>query len=214
MTGAAVEGLVRAVDEELALVEAAHRLRQEFHAAVSASSDLQWVPETAVPPEHMVGLGAVRFVPAFFVPPSHVDALNALLAHQLRQQSSLFVGAMTNGADKGVCIVVQTGPAILRKDCVSWVVNTIAETAAKLDLPPEVQEGLSRVVLKGIREAEQRLQSSQSEAYNADNIVRSLPLVGRVWSWFSAPAQQPSSLGHTFDIRSQELSKVGCVQNV
>ena len=127
----------------------------------------------------------------------------------LAKRSSLYRSALTR--DKSHCIVVQTGPGISEspEETAKQIVEEILDVASKMELPPEVMDGLSQLVVRGIKEAEQKISQAQEESVRPDKLLRNLPLVGSLVNWFSPPPPEVSSqsshrptVSHSFDIRS------------
>jgi hypothetical protein len=180
---ATIRTLVKALETEIELIQRCADARAAFKAAVDAHAELVYVPPVQLP-GHFVGVGAVRFRPVFAVPPAHLDALNALLAHtlSLSPHRSLYVGSITT--HEQVCTIVQTAPVVADANCAALIVAEIVDAAAKLELPPEVIQGLSDVVVRGIRDAEERMQSLSVRAYRPNALLSRLPVVGGFFSWF------------------------------
>ncbi len=118
--------------------------------------------------------------------------------------------AAPNPNEQLVCTVVRTSSLVMDKHCVTILISEILDAAARLELPKEVVDQLSKVVQKGIREAEAKLAQETSDAYYPTTLIRKLPVVGSVWNWFSpvpvkTEAEQKQPAGYSMDIRSQEL---------
>ena len=78
-----------------------------------------------------------------------------------------------------------------------------------MELPPEVMEGLSQLVVRGIKEAEQKINQAQEESIRPDKLLRGIPVVGSLVNWFSPPAPETDNhvahrptVSHSFDIRT------------
>jgi hypothetical protein len=78
----------------------------------------------------------------------------------------------------------------------------------------QVQRAIDELIQQGILLAASRMSqqtANSSFSYRPDNLVRKIPVVGRVWGWISpwdAPAIADSAVGQSFDMRSRALKSV------
>ncbi|KND01289.1 uncharacterized protein SPPG_09084 [Spizellomyces punctatus DAOM BR117] len=149
------------------------------------------------------GLGAVRYTPLYIdvtadsVAPeviNNLDGLNVQMADQLSElrpaDKSLFQScraakgtlptALRDGAGSCVRIGLASQPFTL--ESIRELVNDITKTGMKLERNSDFVARIADVIRKGIEEAERQLQNESAE--EQPSILRMLPIVGSVLSWW------------------------------
>lgn len=101
------------------------------------------------------------------------------------------------------CIVVGVDKWFLQEGSVASVCGAISKAGAKLQYPEEVLNKMSDAVIEGIAAAQKKLDENTNMEYAADDIVRSIPLVGGLYSWFS-----PVDEGATRQSMSQQFDMI------
>ncbi|TPX63614.1 hypothetical protein SpCBS45565_g06481 [Spizellomyces sp. 'palustris'] len=149
------------------------------------------------------GLGAVRYTPLYIdvtadsVAPeviSNLDGLNVQMADRLTElrpgDKSLFQScraakdtlptALRDGAGSCVRIGLASQPFTL--ESIRELVNDITKTGMRLERNSDFVARIADVIRKGIEEAERQLQNESAE--EQPSILRMLPIVGSVLSWW------------------------------
>jgi len=204
----AVDDFVNAVVQVIKLLRATVERREEFFEVVNKYSDIQCIIpneinhvfETAV-----IGLGAFRFVPPV-VSNDAVASVNQELHRLLSEKrKDLYQLAVTSGSrlnSELVCIII----GFTDLD-VSTIAKDIDEAKKKLQYPPEVLNRMSDAVKEGIQMAQKKLEAN-TDSIGAGDIVRSIPLVGGLYSWLlpkDSTSPDSHNTGQRFDMISVTL---------
>jgi len=205
----AVDDFVKAIAEVIKLLKKTVERRQEFFDALNKYSDIQCImPEKVnkVFESAVIGLGAFRFVPPV-VSNDAVASVNQELHRILSEKrKDLYQLAVTRGSrpsDELVCIIIG-----FTHDDVSVIAKEIDDAGKKLEYPPEVLNKMSDAVKEGIEMAQKKLDAANMESIGAGDIVRSIPLVGGIYSWLLPKGSSTSSsptTGQRFDMISVTL---------
>lgn len=157
-----------------------------------------------------VGLGAVQYHPEFvsvleaetgkeaerWAP--ILDELNASILGELLQIYPLYYSATT---EKGAqCLGIHLDSTEMTPEKVEYHVQIILETASRIEGESSFLERVGELVKEGIQEAKDAIERSKVQRTAQKGIVRTLPLVGRVWNWWS-PYKAPSE-GTSYDLLS------------
>ena len=176
-----------------------------------------------------VGLGAVRYIPPFLknqkemapLIESQLDVLNSALAQQLSEIdssftegftytqtiSSLFPSSQTQGeenkgeVEKRSCVLLINNKVVDEKVIDDWI-QLIEKEGSRIEESSNLLENLSQIIEKGIKQAQKQI---QEDSYaNDTGIIRSVPILGSVWNWWS-PMQKKEVSGRTFDLAGSKL---------
>ncbi|KAI8918671.1 hypothetical protein DFJ77DRAFT_456476 [Powellomyces hirtus] len=190
-------------------VHAAQELRETFRQVVEKRKELTFVErlesekEEEVGEDVWIGLGALRYTPPYIdaladhIAPevvSDLDGLNMQLADVLSLHSAQTFALQQfrpataendtlplalRGGDRS-CVHVGVGP-VEKKD-VEDLVEEIVREAGRLERNSEFVARIASVIKRGIEQAERQLQEESAE--EQPSILRMLPIVGSVLSWW------------------------------
>jgi len=206
-----VDDFLQSVSREIRHIKCTLERRTEFREELAKFPDLNYVPHELVYNDvDLIGLGAFHFMPPV-VSPDAVASINKELHRLLEaQRPGLFVLGQSappeQGGEELACIVVGYDKFFLQEGSVPTICAMICKAGAKLQYPPEVLNKMSDAVIEGIAAAQKKLDENANLEYGADDLVRSIPLVGGLYSWFSpreVVGKEPTS--QQFDMISLTL---------
>eukprot|EP01121_Diplochlamys_sp_Union-15-3_P018545 TRINITY_DN676_c0_g1_i2.p1 TRINITY_DN676_c0_g1~~TRINITY_DN676_c0_g1_i2.p1 ORF type:complete len:775 (-),score=142.29 TRINITY_DN676_c0_g1_i2:344-2623(-) len=196
-----IHTFIKNLDTEITLITATISLRDYFSTVLQNYSGL-------IPVEiaNFVGLGAVRYVPPYLSKGVHqgrlkeeLDKINQAVAEKLNNLNQIYKPAVDVNGFKCIALHVDTSP--LTKDKVPSHAQLINDTAKELEISSNLTAVFGDIIKQGIKQAEEQIliETKKSE----EGLIRKIPIVGSVWSWWS-PSQKKSS-SKSFDILSQQL---------
>jgi len=204
----AVDVFVKAVADVIKLLKITVDRRKEFFDVLNKFPDIQCIMPDKMNKvfETVIGLGAFRFVPPV-VSNDAVASVNQELHRLLSaKREDLYQLAVTCGSrpnNELVCIII----GFTDVD-VSTIAKEIEEAGKKLQYPPEVLNRMSDAVKEGIQMAQKKLDAASIDSIGAGDIVRSIPLVGGLYSWLlpkDSPKSVSPTIGQRFDMISVTL---------
>ena len=160
---------------------------------------------------NFVGIGAVRYLPKFLrgvhLSPEvsqEVDNVNASLAKELAKTDPLYSEGTTTDGKICVCLGVETKP--IDHNSRTQYTQLITGTIDRLGLKEIIEKKFGEIIAQGIASAEEHMRAENELAEVQQGIVRSIPVVGSVFNWFS-PVEKKVH-GKSFDIGSTSLKNV------
>lgn len=133
-----------------------------------------------------------------------VDLVNATLAKELAKVDPLFSEGTTDDGKICVCLGVETKP--IDNNSPVYYACTITEKIEELGLRMIIEEKFGEILTQGIKAAEKHMKVENELADVQQGIMRSIPVVGSVFNWFSPVEKQVH--GKSFDIGSTSLRNV------
>ena len=221
-----LSSILAAIGDEIAVIEAAGRARDELEQLLSHEAEFTYIPLDQLQHSPRVGVGAFRFIPAQ-VPDGHVNELGRSLNRKLRalpsalqhpfpstpflplsppMAVSLFRPALTVKGQE--CTVIDVSPYLVTRGLAAlW--GDVKSVAAHLSLPKRVMADVSESVQRGIKEAEKKLDEVTANVYAPTNMVRWLPVVGSVVNyWMPSDHDAQAAPGQSYDLRKKELNVI------
>ncbi|KAJ3170033.1 Pyridoxal-dependent decarboxylase domain-containing protein 1 [Geranomyces variabilis] len=202
--------LARVIVEAERLARVAH-LQEELCTAVSAHREMTYIPlstHQSAADEDLdlwIPIGGVRYTPPYIDSQADsiasevvedLDGLNAQLAAKVQvdgfecrsgvaQIGSLPAALAGGGRD---CVEIGLSARYFDafpKDIAGVMVEHLTREAVKLERDSEFVARIANVIKRGIEQAEKQLQDESEEEYtNQPSILRMLPIVGSVLSWW------------------------------
>jgi len=206
---APISDFARCLTEETKLIDATLSCIPHFKEAIEKYDNL-----TNVVVPHSVGLGAVRIVPSFLDTSSlsgdlksEIDTLNATLATRLHQEDiNLFKQDVTVDGHVCVSLGVETKP--MTPETAREYAEKIYNIALSLKIESKIEENLTQIIKKRIRQAEEEIKNETEElTYQQTGLVRMIPLVGSLWNWWS-PIDEPNAHGRSFNLCTSDLKPI------
>jgi hypothetical protein len=191
--------------QQATIISSTMRCREVFETEVSKFSSLALVNTI---PLNFVGLGAVRYRPEFVSSLEEevgkqaqrwapiIDDLNLGVLNEVLQIHPLYYAATTNNGER--CIGIHLDSSEMTPEKVQYHIQLILETATRIETELHFLDRIGDLVKEGIKEAQEAIQRSSAERVSQKGIVRALPIVGRVWNWWSP--YKSSTNGTTFDL--------------
>eukprot|EP01121_Diplochlamys_sp_Union-15-3_P018548 TRINITY_DN676_c0_g2_i1.p1 TRINITY_DN676_c0_g2~~TRINITY_DN676_c0_g2_i1.p1 ORF type:complete len:764 (-),score=131.17 TRINITY_DN676_c0_g2_i1:47-2338(-) len=201
ITSEHINTFVGNLNTEISLINATISLRGDFSAILQSYSGL--IP---VDIANFVGLGAVRYVPPYLSKGVHqgrlkeeLDKLNEAVAENLNNLHQIYKPAVDVNGFK--CIALRVDITNLTEEKVLYHAKLINDTAKQLEASSNLTAVFGDIIKQGIKQAEEQIlkETKKSE----EGLIRKIPIVGSVWSWWSPPQKKSSS--KSFDILSQQL---------
>uniref|UniRef100_A0A2P2HXS7 Pyridoxal-dependent decarboxylase domain-containing protein 1 n=1 Tax=Hirondellea gigas TaxID=1518452 RepID=A0A2P2HXS7_9CRUS len=202
LTPSAVEELIRALHQQIDILNATVKQREMFSALVSKNVNLQLaeIPQWA-------GLGGVRYIPDVWLsqeplPDSakeDVNYLNSHLVEQLKATDSAF--SLGEGSDGLGC--VRFGMVTDDTD-LEELLALVLTTGKGIESSSKFLEQMTQVVKKGIETATEDLKRESDEKIWQEGLLRHVPIFGSVYNWLSPPTQQ-GIRGRTLDLNAGVL---------
>lgn len=197
--------------QQSSIITANLKCREVFEKLVQSHPSL--VLQNVSPIDY-VGLGAVRYRPELVSAleeevgkqaqrwTSIIDELNLSILNELLQIHPLYYAASSTTGGK--CIGLHLDSSEMTTEKVQYHVQLILETAARIEGEVRFLDRLGDLVKEGIKEAQDSIQRSKQQRTAEKGIVRALPLVGRVWNWWSP--YKASVDGTNFDLLSESTN--------
>ncbi|KAI8587443.1 hypothetical protein BDZ88DRAFT_242164 [Geranomyces variabilis] len=187
------------------------RLQEELCTAVGARREMTWIPipihQSATDDELdiWIPIGGVRYTPPYIDSQADsiagevvedLDGLNAQLAAKVHvdgfesRAGVAEVGSLPAALAVGSRDCVEIGLRArycdaFPKDIASIVVEHLIREAVKFERDSEFVARIANVIKRGIEQAEKQLRDESEEEYtNQPSILRMLPIVGSVLSWW------------------------------
>ena len=196
-----VSSFFSAVRDEIAVLDAAGKAREELQAILAQELEFAYVPVADLKQSPRIGAGAFRFIPSQ-VPEGHINELVRSLNRKLRSLPSalqhpfpsspflplsppvavsMFRPGMTVKGEE--CTIIDVSPYLVTRGLASlWA--DVKSVAGHLSLPKRVMADVSESVQRGIKEAEKKLDEVTANVYAPTNMVRWLPVVGSVVNYW------------------------------
>jgi len=198
-----LETFVDKLKIDIQLIDASLSHRELFKSKIKVIDALENVAVI-----HHVGLGAVRFIPSYLSGTvlandikTEIDTLNSTLASRLYAENPIFYEGTTS--DGSICVRVGVDPLTTTEDRVTELVNQLQAVLGTLKVSQKIHDTVANIIRKGIKDAENQIQRQASEQ---EGVLRKIPLVGGLWSWWSPTKSEPA--GRTFDIASHSLQEI------
>lgn len=182
--------------------------RSFFEAEVLKHSKCLTLVQT-VPPDH-IGLGALQYRPEFVSTleaetgkeaarwTQILDELNLNILNELLQIHSLYYSGTT---ERGAhCLGIHLDSSEMTPEKVDYHIQLILETASRIEGDATFLNRVGELVKEGIQEAKDAIERSKVQRTAEKGVVRTLPIVGRVWNWWSP--YKPNAEGTSFDLLS------------
>ncbi|KAJ3154699.1 Pyridoxal-dependent decarboxylase domain-containing protein 1 [Geranomyces variabilis] len=187
------------------------RLQEELCTAIGARREMTWIPlpihQSATDDELdlWIPIGGVRYTPPYIDSQADsiagevvedLDGLNAQLAAKVQvdgfesRAGVAEVGSLPAALAVGGRNCVEIGLSArycdaFPKDIASVVVEHLIREAVKFERDSEFVARIANVIKRGIEQAEKQLRDESEEEYtNQPSILRMLPIVGSVLSWW------------------------------
>ncbi|KAJ3172622.1 Pyridoxal-dependent decarboxylase domain-containing protein 1 [Geranomyces variabilis] len=187
------------------------RLQEELCTAVGARREMTWIPlpihQSATDDELdlWIPIGGVRYTPPYIDSQADsiagevvedLDGLNAQLAAKVQvdgfecRAGVAEVGSLPAALAVGGRNCVEIGLSArycdaFPKDIASIMVEHLTREAVKFERDSEFVARIANVIKRGIEQAEKQLRDESEEEYtNQPSILRMLPIVGSVLSWW------------------------------
>lgn len=190
------------------IIASTYAQRKFFETEVLAVSN-RLTLVSPVPEDH-VGLGAIRYRPEFVSVLEEetgkealrwaeiIDDLNIAILNELLQIHPMYYMAVTKKGEK--CLGIHLDSSEMSREKVQYHLQLILETAAHMEADSRFLDRIGELVREGIQEAKEAIERSKLQRTADKGFVRALPIVGRVWNWWS-PYKTPAE-GASFDLLS------------
>lgn len=137
---------------------------------------------------------------------AEIDSLNEQLSNELAKEDKLFwkVGKTKEGYTC-VCLSVDTSP--ITYESAKQYAGKIYQKCQELEKTSKIIEKIGELLRQGIQKAQEEISKEEEEAFwNQEGIMRQLPVVGSVLSWW-LPQEKTQIPGRTFNLASKSLEK-------
>lgn len=183
------------VKEQVDIMNATVLKRRQFHSLAAQMASL-----SAVSLENWAGLGAVRYIPAHLVSLVHdqqslsdtgkdeVNRLNTQLIDKLRSNDSAF---SLGECDDGV-VCIRFGMVTMDIE-LEDLLSLICELGSGIEEHTRYLQQMGEIVIKNIEVASADLKREQQQQLWQQGVLRHVPLVSTLVSWWSAGEDQPGS---------------------
>lgn len=199
------------MNNQAAIISSTFKCREAFESEIKQKSDCLMLVSTN--PPNYVGLGAVRYVPEFVSALEEefgkqaqrwkpiVDDLNMGILNEVLQIHPLYYAATSTHGEQAIGLHLDSSEMTPEK--VHYHIQLITETALRIETELHFLDRIGDIVKEGIKEAQEAIHRSNANRASQKGVVRSLPLVGRVWNWWS-PIKPLSSEGANFDLLTSQ----------
>ncbi|XP_053949032.1 pyridoxal-dependent decarboxylase domain-containing protein 1 [Anastrepha ludens] len=185
-----LESFAHFLDGNVDILRSTIKHKATFIRLVEKSDVLRMVnlPEWA-------GMGGVRFVPEGWESlltdqaKTELNKLNADLVEALKSTDNAF--SLGEGIDGLIC--VRFG-MVTRETDVEELLDLVVSVGKSVQENSRVLDTMSEIVKKGIEAATADLQRETEEKMWQDGILRHVPVVGRVFNWWSPPAKEAGGI--------------------
>ncbi|KAH8276588.1 hypothetical protein KR044_004633, partial [Drosophila immigrans] len=211
-----LESFAQSLEAHVDILRATIKHKARFMHLVERSEVLRLVPL----PE-WAGMGGVRFVPEGWESlltdqaKSELNKLNIDLVEALKSTDNAF--SLGEGTDGLICVrfgmVTHETEVEELLELVVTVGKSVQENSRVLDTMSEIVKKVSRhhkqlfpathllsIVVQGIEAATADLQRESEEKLWQEGILRHVPVVGRVFNWWSPPAKESGIKGRSLNL--------------
>jgi hypothetical protein len=205
--------------------------RKEFQSLLDRETELLYIsPANLAANSVNFSFGCFQFRP-IQLGKGFSNEINELLCLKLQQNinfranSPLFsnnshnsVFDLTKNSENNTVICINLGILLCSSVVtVEKALETIKITAQQLDFNEKIIKSLEKTIKQGIKEAEKKISTLQSNNYAANNVLRMLPIVGNLYNYWLPVENNPQNsnylLGQSFDMRNRELSSITYTYN-
>lgn len=165
-----------------------------------------------VPLPNWAGIGAVRYIPGTInsseineTSAYEINSIQAELARNLQTNDSAF--SLGGGTDEDDSMFYLRLGMIRKPEDLDILLQKISVTGNETELSLKYIEDMAEKIKHGIERAQQDLYNENLNLLAQDGILRQLPLVSNILSWWSpAPSSSPLAFkGRSFDLNSGQV---------
>ncbi|XP_073833840.1 pyridoxal-dependent decarboxylase domain-containing protein 1 [Musca autumnalis] len=191
-----LESLAQSLETHVDILRATIKHKATFMYLVEKSDVLRFVnlPDWA-------GMGGVRFVPDGWESlltdqaKTELNKLNADLVESLKATDNAF--SLGEGPDGLIC--VRFGMVTHETD-VDELLDLVVSVGRNVQENSRVLDTMSEIVKRGIEAATADLQRESEEKLWQEGILRHVPVVGRVFNWWSPPPKETGIKGRSLNL--------------
>ncbi|XP_023179541.2 pyridoxal-dependent decarboxylase domain-containing protein 1 [Drosophila hydei] len=191
-----LESFAQSLEAHVDILRATIKHKARFMHLVDRSEVLRLVPL----PE-WAGMGGVRFVPEGWESlltdqaKTELNKLNIDLVEALKSTDNAF--SLGEGTDGLIC--VRFG-MVTHETEVEELLDLVVTVGKSVQENSRVLDTMSEIVKKGIEAATADLQRESEEKLWQEGILRHVPVVGRVFNWWSPPAKESGIKGRSLNL--------------
>ncbi|XP_033169088.1 pyridoxal-dependent decarboxylase domain-containing protein 1 [Drosophila mauritiana] len=191
-----LESFAQSLDAHVDILRATIKHKARFIHLVERSEVLRLVPL----PE-WAGMGGVRFVPEGWESlltdqaKTELNKLNIDLVEALKSTDNAF--SLGEGTDGLIC--VRFG-MVTHETEVEELLDLVVTVGKSVQENSRVLDTMSEIVKKGIEAVTADLQRESEEKLWQEGILRHVPVVGRVFNWWSPPAKESGIKGRSLNL--------------
>ncbi|XP_030245424.1 pyridoxal-dependent decarboxylase domain-containing protein 1 [Drosophila navojoa] len=191
-----LESFAQSLEAHVDILRATIKHKARFMHLVERSEVLRLVPL----PE-WAGMGGVRFVPEGWESlltdqaKTELNKLNIDLVEALKSTDNAF--SLGEGTDGLIC--VRFG-MVTHETEVEELLDLVVTVGKSVQENSRVLDTMSEIVKKGIEAATADLQRESEEKLWQEGILRHVPVVGRVFNWWSPPAKESGIKGRSLNL--------------
>ncbi|XP_068154719.1 pyridoxal-dependent decarboxylase domain-containing protein 1 [Drosophila tropicalis] len=191
-----LESFAQSLEAHVDILRATIKHKARFIHLVEHSDVLRLVPL----PE-WAGMGGVRFVPEGWESlltdqaKTELNKLNIDLVEALKSTDNAF--SLGEGTDGLIC--VRFG-MVTHETEVEELLDLVVQVGKSVQENSRVLDTMSEIVKKGIEAATADLQRESEEKLWQEGILRHVPVVGRVFNWWSPPAKESGIKGRSLNL--------------
>ncbi|XP_013415606.1 putative pyridoxal-dependent decarboxylase domain-containing protein 2 isoform X2 [Lingula anatina] len=194
----------KSLGKQVSILNATVKQKENFQEVVEAQDNLRLVhlPTWA-------GLGAVQYIPDHWIDKldaltaaakREINHLNTELVKQLKSSDTAF--SLGRAEDGLVC--ARFG-LITEETDMEELIGLVYTTAKEIEESSKFLEKMSEIVRKGIEAANEDLKKENEEKLIQEGLLRHVPLVGSLVSWWSPPPKETGVKGRTFNLASGKV---------
>ncbi|KAH8303863.1 hypothetical protein KR018_001688, partial [Drosophila ironensis] len=191
-----LESFAQSLEAHVDILRATIKHKARFMHLVERSDVLRLVPL----PE-WAGMGGVRFVPDGWESlltdqaKTELNKLNIDLVEALKSTDNAF--SLGEGTDGLIC--VRFG-MVTHETEVEELLDLVVTVGKSVQENSRVLDTMSEIVKKGIEAVTADLQRESEEKLWQEGILRHVPVVGRVFNWWSPPAKESGIKGRSLNL--------------
>ncbi|XP_017155868.1 pyridoxal-dependent decarboxylase domain-containing protein 1 isoform X1 [Drosophila miranda] len=191
-----LESFAQSLEAHVDILRATIKHKARFIYLVERSEVLRLVPL----PE-WAGMGGVRFVPESWESlltdqaKTELNKLNIDLVETLKSTDNAF--SLGEGTDGLIC--VRFG-MVTHETEVEELLDLVVTVGKSVQENSRVLDTMSEIVKKGIEAVTADLQRESEEKLWQEGILRHVPVVGRVFNWWSPPAKESGIKGRSLNL--------------